>query len=85
MQIILEDVESDSLSPAVSLHLSKFVQTLGENRSGNGTVVVITSNVGGQAINKMLLDASNPPVTDSSELLSFRERVTVNTLLARKF
>jgi hypothetical protein len=34
-----------------------------------------------QAINKKLLDTSNPPISDSSELLSSRERMTLSDVI----
>ena len=58
-QVIFEDVESESMSPSVSGHVSKFILTLNNQRSGNGTIVVITSNAGGQAINKKLFESNS--------------------------
>jgi len=46
-------------------------QTLNERtRSGNGTIVIITSNAGGQAINKKLFDVATSSQSDGSELVS---------------
>jgi hypothetical protein len=54
---------------------------MNDYRSGNGTIVVVTSNAGGQAINKKLFDVANSQ-SDASELLNYRERVTTSDVIA---
>jgi hypothetical protein len=54
---------------------------MNDHRSGNGTIVVVTSNAGGQAINKKLFDVANSQ-SDASELLNYRERVTTSDVIA---
>jgi hypothetical protein len=54
---------------------------MNDHRSGNGTIVVVTSNAGGQAINKKLFDVANSH-SDASELLNYRERVTTSDVIA---
>lgn len=81
--VIFEDVESETISPSVSGHLARFILKLEDRRSpsSNGTIVVITSNAGGQSINRMLLNSASSNL-DKAQLLEHRDRVTIGEVVS---